>query len=189
MAKCTRCGNPVGLLPKVCDSCKQLIAAEQNQRQKEELARQAVEQEVAERVQKERLEKSVSEMRSIIRKRLDSGQKIFFYQSIYTPVDSVLLEESLATGFDVSFLRSLGLSGWELIHAVPKTIGVGLQNYSEGSVSLKSWGGGVGGNIMGVHLILKKELTLGSFDNDPENEIGKYIETHMLELSLVSSAI
>ena len=183
MPKCTRCGNSVGLFTKLCDKCKQEIEAERFRLSNEKLVKKEAELAQAELRRQEQLKKMVAEKKLDIRKQLESGQSVFLYHSLYLPVDSILLENNLSDVFDISLVQQLGLSGWEVINAVPRTIGVGLKNYS--GATLEAWGGGVGGNIIGVHLILKKLLTLSAIDNDPEHVLDSYLETYILQNSNV----
>jgi hypothetical protein len=181
MAKCTRCGTSVGVFVKLCNRCKQEIEAERVRQLNEQRGRNEAELAQAEKRRQEQIREMIAKQKTMIRKQLESGQKVFLYHSLYVPVDSVLLENNLADYFDISVVRNLGLSGWEVIQAVPRTVGVGLENYSAGGITSKSWGGGVGGNILGTHLILKKELNLTGIENDAEDELGSYLETHIFK--------
>jgi hypothetical protein len=181
MPKCIRCGTSVGLFAKLCDKCKREIEIDQVRRISEQQAKKDAELAQAELRRREQLRKMIAEKKAEIRKQLEFGQRVFLYHSLYLPVDSILLEKNLSNVFDILLVRQLGLSGWEVINAVPRTMGVGLKNYT--GAALEAWGGGVGGNIMGVHLILKKELTLSAIDNDPKDELGSYIETHIFQNS------
>jgi hypothetical protein len=154
MAKCTRCGTSVGLFAKLCDNCKREIEIDRIRRINEQQVKKDAELAQAELHRQEKLRKMVAEKKVEIRKQLESGQCVFLYHSLYLPVDSILLENNLSDVFDISLVQQLGLSGWEVINVVPRTMGVGLKNHT--GVTVESWGGGVGGNIMGVHLILKK---------------------------------
>jgi hypothetical protein len=55
-----------------------------------------------------------------------------------------------------------GMDGWNVIGVVPRTTGIGLSNSSIGSTMGTSWGAGLGGNVIGVYLLLNREVT----DND-----------------------
>jgi hypothetical protein len=89
--------------------------------------------------------------------KLENGGKLFFYESALINVDAEI-ESDYQRVFSISSLKLLGLDGWDLITAIPKTLGVGLRNTSANG-SHQTWGGGIGGNIIGAHLILKKEIT------------------------------
>jgi len=91
-----------------------------------------------------------------LRARLERGQSAFLYDSVFVPVDSQLLDDEFASEFDVSILRKLGLLGWEIVQAVPRTKGIGLENIGTDTLFGSKWAGGVGGNVMGVHIIIKK---------------------------------
>jgi len=98
----------------------------------------------------------ITEIKSMLRARLESGTPVFLYDSVFVPVDSQILDEEFASEFDVSILRKLGLLGWEIVQAVPRTKGIGLENIGTDTLFGSKWAGGVGGNVMGVHIIIKK---------------------------------
>ena len=108
----------------------------------------------------------------------------FLYDSVYVPVDSQLLDDEFASEFDVSFLRRLGLLGWDVVQAVPKTKGVGLENIGTDTLFGSKWAGGVGGNVMGVHIILKKTLSASDLTDDPDDETGEFIRNHLADFML-----
>lgn len=98
--------------------------------------------------------------------RFKAGQSIFVYQSIHIAVDSFVNDEQLGK-FDLRELQAAGLAGWEIISVVPRTTGVGLKNTSFGSSMGTSWGAGIGGNVIGVHVLLAKRISSvsqGDFD-------------------------
>ncbi len=181
MPRCTKCGTSVGLFAKLCDKCKREIEMDRVREINEQQARKAAAIAQAEQRRLEQLRKRVAEKKSEIRKLLESGQSVFLYDSLYLPVDSLLLENNLSEVFDISSVRLLGLSGWEVVSAVPRTMGVGLKNHT--GATLEAWGGGIGGNIIGVHLILKKQLAIAGSDDDSDHTLDTYIENHILRTS------
>jgi hypothetical protein len=42
-----------------------------------------------------------------------------------------------------------------------------------------SWGAGMGGNVMGVHLVIKKSLSFSDLTDDPHDEVGQFIQSHL----------
>ena len=146
----------------------QRIQNEHAERERRQLAEQRAER-VAERI---------TQVKELMRARLQAGKNVFLYDSVYLPVDSTLLDETFSQGFDLSEIRGLGVSGWEVVQAIPKTIGVGLKNTSFGSTMGETWGGGSGGNIAGVHLVLKKPVKLDEITDDMDDEIADYIRSH-----------
>jgi hypothetical protein len=102
--------------------------------------------------------------------RLKAGQPIVIYKSIYIPVDSYVNDEQLGT-FDIRELQAAGLAGWEIVSTVPRTTGIGLKNTSFGSSMGTSWGAGIGGNILGVHVLLAKKVT--SADQEDFEKLAK----------------
>jgi len=134
----------------------------------------------AERANAERLLiQQVNQIKDSMRTRLQNGKPVFLYESIYIPVDSVVNGENLAEGFSLTLLRQLGLLGWDVVQTVSKTVGVALQNVSFGSTMGDSWGAGMGGNVMGVHLVIKKSLSFSDLTDDPHDEVGQFIQSHL----------
>jgi len=117
----------------------------------------------------------------MLRARLESGKAAFLYDSVFVAVDSQILDEEFASEFDVSILRKLGLMGWEIIQAVPRTKGIGLENIGTDTLFGSKWAGGIGGNVMGVHIIIKKTLSASDLTDDPADEVGKFIRNHLEE--------
>lgn len=105
-------------------------------------------------------------IKDMIAKRLELGQLVSVYRSIELSVDSVLMDRHVCQDFSIEPLFSLGLRGWEVVATVPKTVGIGLTNNSYGNNMGTTWGGGVGGNVVGVHVLLKKSLGLRELDDD-----------------------
>jgi len=121
----------------------------------------------------------ILQIKKMMRARLDNGKPAILYDSIFVPVDSILDEQPLADEFDLSKLRCLGLIGWDVVQAVPKTIGIGLKNVGTDTLFAEKWGGGIGGNVLGVHLIIKKSLSASDLTDDPADEVGKFIRHHL----------
>lgn len=138
-----------------CGSCK-------SARQAQELAQREQMAETARREQ----EVAAAELAESIRQTVDalveqaqSGAAIYLHESVYLPVDSVVTGETLAQGFDLQQLRSLGWAGWRIAGIVPKTVGIGLTNRSIGASTGETWGAGLGGNVAGVYVLLELAVT------------------------------
>lgn len=101
--------------------------------------------------------------------RLKAGERVFLYQKLYLPVDSHINDETIGGRFSIESLRALGPEGWEVVATVPRTLGLRLENYSVGLSTGRTWGGGLGGNVVGVYLILRKELTVRGAEGDQES--------------------
>ena len=181
MAKCSRCGKPVGLISKICDECKQAIAIEQR------LERERLYEEKVQRDQqqleeyKAYMDYIISSKIQALKQRIESGEKTFLYDNIYLPVDSKVVNETIAEEFSLGSLRILGLDGWDIIAVIPKTLGVALINESYGSSSGSTWGAGLGGNVVGVHIIIRKEFSLHS--NVSDDFLLDYIERNLLDFA------
>jgi hypothetical protein len=123
----------------------------------------------------------IIQIKTMLRARLESGKSAFLYDSVFVPVDSQLLDDEFASEFDVSILRKLGLLGWEIVQAVPRTKGIGLENIGTDTLFGSKWAGGVGGNVMGVHIIIKKTVSASDLTDDPADEVGNFIRNHLEE--------
>jgi hypothetical protein len=87
-------------------------------------------------------------------KQIASGNNPNLFRWIYIQVDSVVEGDTVGE-FDITELQAAGLEGWDVVAVIPKTVGVGLTQIS---TSGNSWGAGMGGNVMGVYLVLSQEL-------------------------------
>jgi thiol-disulfide isomerase/thioredoxin len=105
------------------------------------------------------INEKVAQVKDLLRKRLHANKSVFLYDSVFVPVDSVLDEKDLADDFDLTLIRKLGLLGWDIVQAVPKTIGIGLKNMNNTGLFGEEWGGGIGGNVVGVYIIIRKSIT------------------------------
>jgi hypothetical protein len=115
-----------------------------------------------------------------ISQRIQRGRAVFLYDSIYIPVDSTILNESLVRVFDITYLRKLGIEGWEVVQSVPRTIGIVMKNISVGSTMGTTWGGGSGGNVAGVHLIIKKEILMEDLSPQPTDEVIRFVRRSII---------
>lgn len=123
----------------------------------------------------------IIQIKTMLRARLESGKSVFLYDSVFLPVDSQILNEEFAGEFDVSILRKLGLLGWEVVQAVPKTKGIALENIGTNTLFGSAYAGGIGGNVMGVHIIIKKTMSASDLTDDPADKVGIFIRNHLEE--------
>jgi hypothetical protein len=100
-----------------------------------------------------------------IRNSLSAGESVYLKISRYVEVNSTIEESSLSNSEYLidDEIRQLGILGWRVVGVAPRTIGVALQNRD--SFSNTSYGGGIGGNVAGVHVILEKEIHHGNVDH------------------------
>lgn len=165
MRKCSKCGYermprddnlvPAGECPKCGVVYEKFEVYLAQQRAEEEL-----------KLSRQKLLRSKADD---IWRRVESGQKAYLYEDVYLPVDSIINENPVCSFFDISILRTFGLDGWDVVAVIPRTIGVGLTNVSVGSATGHTWGGGIGGNVVGVHIVLRKEIFFGEkTDLDPQ---------------------
>jgi hypothetical protein len=91
------------------------------------------------------------------REKLAIGEKVFLYKSIYVTVDSAMNGQTINV-YNFAPVVKAGLEGWKIEGVIPKTSGVGLKNVSYGSSSGETWGAGIGGLVVAVHVMLSKEI-------------------------------
>jgi hypothetical protein len=108
-----------------------------------------------------------------------SGNNPNLYRWLYVQIDSVIDKDSLGE-FDITDLQIAGLDGWDIVGVLPKTFGERLTNLSTHG---NTWGAASGGHVLGVYLILSKEvkdlndpLTRGDANRIVTSLIGKGIE-------------
>jgi len=186
MAQCKRCGQKVGIFTSFCDACNIQNQKEQEARIEEDKQRQEADRQARAAAEAQEVAELQRARREAITNRIDAlciqvaaGQRLFIYETLYLPVDSVVLEENVAQGFDLGTLRELGLVGWEVIGVVPRTIGIALENKTTDLLGPISYGGGVGGNVLGVYLLLRKEMTYATIENSSD-ELASFIDLHAL---------
>lgn len=164
MAKCSECGKPAGLFAAMCDSCKAKLRARKEEIYRKELE-ERTQQALAERQERERQKRELIESlyeRSIL--KINSGEHVFMHEMLFLPVDSLVVDTPLCDEFGIAALQYAGFNGWEIAAVVPKTVGLALTNVSVGSSSGETWGAGLGGNVVGVYVLLRKQVR--------ETEIG-----------------
>lgn len=110
--------------------------------------------------------------------QMKSGNNPNLFRWIYLQVDSEVEGDTLGQ-FDITELQAAGLDGWDVVAVIPRTLGLGLKNIS---TSGNSWGAGVGGNVMGVYIILSKEL----YDLESERNV---VDAQRLVSSLLAKGI
>lgn len=156
MAACKTCGKDAGRLRTQCEDCRW----RESLRAQEEVA-QAVD--AYRRQDEERRREHAAAQWELIETTLKLGRPAYLYQAIYIPVDSTVNEEPVGV-FDITDLQGLGYEGWEIVATIPKTLGLGLANSSFGSTMGTTWGGGMGGNVVGVYVLMKFPVTASSVD-------------------------
>ncbi|MCX5849142.1 MAG: hypothetical protein NTW65_06805 [Deltaproteobacteria bacterium] len=108
------------------------------------------------RAEEERLQQLRSQVNNLWQ-RVDSGQEAYIYDIAYIPVDSIIDKEQFVPSFDITILKKMGLNGWDIISVVPRTTGMG-------------------GNVIGVHVILKKSIN-PKIKDSLKQELVSYIES------------
>lgn len=91
-----------------------------------------------------------------------------------------MVDEPMNKDFSIGSLRVMGLEGWDVVAIIPRTIGIALTNTSFGSSSGETWGAGVGGNVAGVHVIIKKEVS--AQNNVSDEYLKEYVVRNLDDL-------
>ena len=148
MAACQFCGKPAGY-SGVCKNCtpkaEQIRA--QHEAEKEVLAAANRQREAADQ------EREWEELVATVEARLRDGEAVYLHAVVPVGVSSAV-NGNLISQSDFSAVTNLGLEGWELVGMVPRTDSTTLSN-STGRGN-EVWAGGIGGNVVGAHAVLKK---------------------------------
>ena len=89
---------------------------------------------------------------------IGSGLPAYLYHSVYLEVDSEVDDEPIGT-WDLDDLTIYGLDGWQVIGVIPRTIGTALRNLAIGGTFGKTWGAGMGGNLVGAYVLIQLAIT------------------------------
>lgn len=164
MFRCEKCLNEYTKQFDSCPMCSgQLVLFE-----KEIDPVTASEIEAAKREAKEREARKKKVVESGIekmRQRLKQKRPVYLHNSFYMTVDSEVEAGGGVTQFnpfDDSRITQAGIDGWRIVGVAPKTNGSALQNY-EGFG--KAWAGGIGGNVVGVYVMMEYQLTEENFED------------------------
>jgi hypothetical protein len=174
MAKCSSCGNSSGLLSRLCDKCKEVELHVKNLKESAEqeaklarISQQKLHDEKQSEEKKSRITALVTERDNFIASAVNAqndaalsiiinGGSVNIFESIYIEVDSTVNSNNFVDEFNIGSIKKFGLNGWDFVSAIPRTVGVGLSNSTGPGNS--SWGGGMGGNVAGVHVIFRKSI-------------------------------
>ena len=147
MGMCEKCGRQTGFGVRTCPACEagrsgKVPLVEERQEQRERVAAGRA--------------REIQDLLDTLLARVEKYGRVSLFRSVYVPVDSVIGDEHVAKTFDISAIQALGLSGWEFVSVVPRTKGVELTNVSIGSTTGHTYGGGMGGNVIGVHVLMQR---------------------------------
>ena len=70
----------------------------------------------------------------------------------------------MADDFFLDDLVDWSHEGWEIVGIVPRTIGTALTNQASGSTFGETWGAGMGGNVVGVYVLLRFTINVADLD-------------------------
>ena len=157
MAKCDYCGTEVPFfnIERECADCqKNFQDLVQQFTQERRAFLEAILHEYDTRIP-EMVDRRLVEIRTT----LEQTKQYTLYVKHYLPVDAQVETLTTADVFDVEPLNVYGAAGWRVVSFVPKTLGLGLTNEANNLMSTKSWGGGIGGNVIGVYDVLELVVT------------------------------
>jgi hypothetical protein len=161
MAKCEYCGTDVPFfnIDRECPDCQKNFQDLVHQ-YREEL-RVHLESDTTLRMQEYStwMQEVVDRRIAEIRTNLEQTNQYTLFIKHYLPVDAQIETLTSSDTFDVEPLNVYGAAGWRLVSFVPKTVGIGLTNTANNLTSTKSWGGGIGGNVIGVYAVLELVVT------------------------------
>ena len=160
MANCSTCGTSTGIMgPKECASCRDKREAQESATSERQRAAEVAEarQELL-AIRQEIFDDEYEQVAATVA----GGADAYLYRSVYVAVDSIHDEQEIADEFDIEPVRMLGRMGWEAVSVVPRTLGTSLQNISIGASSGRTYGGGIGGTVVGVHVLLRYRITLAN---------------------------
>jgi hypothetical protein len=166
MAACTACGEKAGFGKSLCGDCERQQAAQREAELANMRAQQQAQFEQA-------VASGLADWKSRAQGMIKSGAAPVVYKNVYVPVNSVVTNETVAE-FDMRMLQVAGLEGWKIEGIIPRTIGLGLTNKAMNG--LETWGAGVGGNIVGVYVIMSRAVV------DMNSDAGAMAEEMAVEL-------
>jgi large subunit ribosomal protein L7/L12 len=175
VVRCSKCGEILGFWQSIsyllgwlfetkleeksyCYSCRAEKRADEKARELERNRQEIERHKALEQERQKRHEERRQALTLALKDKLKNGQDVYCYDTIYIPVDSVIEGTQSVNEFDISTLKLMGLDGWSIEGVVPKTLGVPLSNASIGSTVGETYGGGMGGNVVGVYILLKKRV-------------------------------
>ena len=146
MARCMSCGTKTGFGGgSICQACFDRQQAEGN-RQREEY-----------------LEEKTRETLAAIEARLEIAESADLFAYLNISSQAGMNEDIVGQPPDLGMLQAMTLNGWELVLAIPRTMGAGLTNrYDNGG---SAWGAGIGGLVIGATLIMKLRVTREIFSS------------------------
>jgi len=104
-----------------------------------------------------KISKSAAEDRQSTELKNNGETPTYEFKTIYLPVDSVHEDEKLVESFDISSLQKLGETGWDVVAAIPRTFSQTFYTEVDTAFAKKNAvTAACGGNVMGVHIILKR---------------------------------
>jgi len=162
MANCKTCGEKAGALKSECDSCKS-NRAEQEYRaqlaaQEAENERQRQERERLQAALDARYQKYLEDCFNAFSTTLELGLTPYVYRFVVVNSESYLHGDNVGDNLELNEVQFYAQRGWEIATMHPITSGHGLQNTSTGSVSGTTWGGGIGGLVVGAYVVMRLPL-------------------------------
>ena len=171
MAACQECGTKAGLGKKLCEPCSEEAAKLARQQEREREARVAEQQRLkreaaeeskrqAEIARQQRLDAYIAGRMQELHDLVDQGVEPCLYDVIVISTQSTRNRQKIGNPPDLDEIRRYGYAGWEAVGIIPSTYGEGLLNESFNGVA-ESWGGGIGGLVVGAYILLRFTITKG----------------------------
>ena len=151
MAACKTCGRPAGMFASQCSDCKARDRAAHEAAVAAARHQAAAQREAALATARDAY---VGAALSVYDDTAAQGQTIYLTRTLYIQVDSIVTGDEIGS-WEPEVLTDLGLEGWAVVGIIPRTFGSGLTNKSYGSTMGETWGGGMGGNVMGVYVVMQ----------------------------------
>jgi len=197
MAKCEFCGTEVPFfnIERECPDCQKnfqdLVQQLREERRVYFVSDTALRMQEYSTWMEEIVDRRIAEIRT----NLEQTNQYTLYVKHYLPIDAQIETVTTADTFDVEPLNVYGASGWRLVSFVPKTVGIGLTNEANNLTSTKSWGGGIGGNVIGVYAVLELVVTTATLKyartglehsirqmNPPPNITPEYVSLRLISV-------
>jgi hypothetical protein len=124
-----------------------------------------------ERRRAERDKEYLTASREKMRRSLNLGLPVWVHRATYVEVDAQVGALNDPAGLDIRALNGAGYAGWESVAVIPRTYSSAQGYLAMGRLSWRDWGGqrtshqvGLSGNVVGVYVLQRLQVTLDSLD-------------------------
>jgi hypothetical protein len=163
MAQCTTCGEKAGMMREECRSCEQSRLSEAH----------ASAYSAQYKRWEEQRQSFIDTAWESIHRAIEGGRSPQLYREVEVSVKSLVDDEWLGST-DFLTYQKLGHDGWETVGSVPRTMGVSLTNKQTGGYGHgnHTYGGGIGGNVIGATMIVRFTVTRNFVENHGEQLVA-----------------